>query len=100
MDKDVIDWLLHDIDDFQIELGKAFLGKFNSIYHETKSILHRLSEGLVREDWLEIIITWSQLNSIYVILTDYCIKENQLNEIRDRLGNIIELLGNHINLSI
>jgi hypothetical protein len=98
MDRATIEWLLHDIDNFQIELGKTILGEHNPIYYETKRVLYRLSESLVRENWLETIISWNQLDSIYNILTEYSAKENQLKEVSDRLGAIIYLLEGYIDL--
>jgi hypothetical protein len=95
MDRATIDWLLHDIDDFQVELGRTVLGEYDSTYGEIKRVLHRLSEGLAHEDLLEIIIAWNQLKSIYEILADLWVK---LSEIRYRLNSILYILGGYVDL--
>jgi hypothetical protein len=98
MDRAMIDWLLHDIDNFQIELGRTVLGEHDSIYYETKRVLYRLSESLAHEDWLGTIIAYNQIKSIYEILTDLCTKDNQLSEIRYRLNSILYILGGYVDL--
>ena len=88
--------LLNDIRKLKYKLMTIPTDHRTPVYWEAVRSILRISSSLEQEDWLDMVIGWHELKTVFSIQLLYLIEDDRSSDVWMEIENIIDQLEGHV----